>query len=793
MSLSVHARGRASGLGNTLPLAAGNQYKTYKLNKLKALQKKLHSCQLSPIEVIEKNCGNFVITCNTAAFEQVRGAFFNLLHLNNQTGMGSRHIKTTTQSDCDGIVDTEVICITNWAAVAKPSTTTAQILNGECVISLSIYRGKSKCLINGKDAGIFVDLAVPALTQLLENMKSDLEEQNDKFEAILTEALDGNAEAVDTTSKQPTINSTSNCAPNKLPEEISTLAVKNTSDEPAEKHQAAPDQDTDHESSEEEAPLCAAGCGEKADKEAAICEVCQYWKHYACENLCEPEIKHLEEGSSYTCKSCRILEETTKSPPATNKKTGKPSRNKKAPPPTNPGLPDSTPHRPPLQPPTTGALAPLHTGSSTARPNTHGPSSQNFRCLLPSIPLDQNQRDPRVHWGNSGNPDWRHRPQCDEIDPWVLIEEKDRQLRNKDRMLKAKDTSIRKIEDSNQSLQEQMQAAQVLINKLEAKINTLTDENRLLKIKVCASDDLQRHPQPQNNPTTTHCTQHQQHAYCQPPPPTFHPPPAPYGYPYPPMFAMPPFYPPCPPPLHQQLPNQPNQLVEVLASAVLNLTQNQNHQANNRQHRQGARRQPSRHNQVPPTATQSWPVHKRHETPKVNDPVAHTTTKVSSGQQPPPDTREPASIHTPRYVETPSTGASTPFTSHKQAAKDDHLGVVSPNPPAVPNQPAPIPPQAQQTAVMTRYDDAPNTGSSTPLTPHKQAAKGDHRGILSPNPSAVLNQPAPPSPQGPEVQISHIPKVQTSPESAQNTEHQPVQEKPQPSFLVQPSLSQLPP
>ena len=47
-------------------------------------------------------------------------------------------------------------------------------------------------------------------------------------------------------------------------------------------------------------------------------------------------------------------------------------------PPINPGLPDSTPHRLPLQPPTTGALAPPHAGSSTARPKTHGPSNQNF-------------------------------------------------------------------------------------------------------------------------------------------------------------------------------------------------------------------------------------------------------------------------------------------------------------------------------------------------------------------------------------------------------------------------------
>jgi hypothetical protein len=133
----------------------------YVLKRRRALLKKLSACDQNPIDIVEKKGGNYRIYLNAAAFEEVRDAIVNLLHLGKQTGRGSRHVSVVHIRDEDDNIETETYTINNWAAIVKPKSTpkTVPKLGGDCCIVLNLYRTKSSFLINGKDAPTFMKLA----------------------------------------------------------------------------------------------------------------------------------------------------------------------------------------------------------------------------------------------------------------------------------------------------------------------------------------------------------------------------------------------------------------------------------------------------------------------------------------------------------------------------------------------------------------------------------------------------------------------------------------------------------
>ncbi len=117
---------------------------------------------------------------------------------------------------------------------------------------------------------------------------------------------------------------------------------------------------------------------------------------------------------------------------------------------------------------------------------------------------------------------------------------------------------MKKGEDKIHELEMQLTESKRLISKLESTVNTLTDENNMLKIRVRCNTDTQSgaqgaqptvQPQPSSTPAN--------HGYNYPPPPP------PYWYHYPP----PPQVQPQPQPQQQQ-----QHALDTMAQVLLNLS-----------------------------------------------------------------------------------------------------------------------------------------------------------------------------------------------------------------------------
>ena len=277
-------------------------------------------------------------------------------------------------------------------------------------------------------------------------------------------------------------------------------------------------------------------CDEDAEDDAALCDICQQATHYKCDQLSSAQIYALEHGSQHhTCNSCKVLVE----PGLHGNGTSTPVDT------SLPVLKSLAAH--PLPQRNQGSSVPPCTHEAEkkkgVRPKTGGSKprspAKKFTNQIPAAPPVRLAPDPHHMNRGADSTDWRLRPQQADPNPWDLIEEKDRQLKSRDRIVKAKETSIRKLEDKARELDAQLRESQVLVSKLESTISTLTDENRLLKIKACASSQ-----QPQ--PAAQNASQPQNHhtAFMYPPPSAGYQPPQGYGLyppaptPYPTMLTI---------------------------------------------------------------------------------------------------------------------------------------------------------------------------------------------------------------------------------------------------------------
>ena len=71
----------------------------------------------------------------------------------------------------------------------------------------------------------------------------------------------------------------------------------------------------------------------------------------------------------------------------------------------------------------------------------------------------------------------------------LLVEEKEKQLRAKEKSLKQKQTMLDRRQYENNENMEQLKELNKYVSSLETKVNTLTEENRLLKVKLLATND----------------------------------------------------------------------------------------------------------------------------------------------------------------------------------------------------------------------------------------------------------------------------------------------------------------
>jgi small-conductance mechanosensitive channel len=82
-------------------------------------------------------------------------------------------------------------------------------------------------------------------------------------------------------------------------------------------------------------------------------------------------------------------------------------------------------------------------------------------------------------------------------------EMKEKQLRAKERTLKQKESALKKQELELSEQTEQLVALKSLTSNMETKIRNLQDENRLLKLKLLASEDTPSHHHPPPNHTSS--------------------------------------------------------------------------------------------------------------------------------------------------------------------------------------------------------------------------------------------------------------------------------------------------
>jgi hypothetical protein len=152
----------------------------------------------------------------------------------------------------------------------------------------------------------------------------------------------------------------------------------------------------------------------------------------------------------------------------------------------------------------------------------------------------------------------------------TLLEDRDKQLKTREKSVKQKETALRKQEDQMHEQREQLTVLRDLMSKLEARMNTVTDENNLLKIKLQATPTEHptagAHGQPPNsapNPPSggggPFVDHHPQHCW--------HPPHHVYGAHYGAQVPPPQMY------VHQQPPDtQHSASLAILSGAVAQLT-----------------------------------------------------------------------------------------------------------------------------------------------------------------------------------------------------------------------------
>ena len=210
---------------------------------------------------MEKDSCNFVISFNTGAFELLREAIGSIIY--TVEGRNSRQLEHDKDKDSEGNIVSELYTIKNWAVVAKSSKHAK--LNGSCTVRIHIYRTTSRCLINGRDAATFVDIATPTLGLLQSTHTS---EQNERIKQCLT-----------TTTHQHEDNT-------------ADLAIM-------ESQRGAENNDT------QEKPKCMVCCKNVLSR-AATCDTCEYTVHYRCDKLSNVEIDEIITTGTYTCKSCQV-------------------------------------------------------------------------------------------------------------------------------------------------------------------------------------------------------------------------------------------------------------------------------------------------------------------------------------------------------------------------------------------------------------------------------------------------------------------------------------------------------
>ena len=123
---------------------------------------------------------NAVIEFSTSAFELARKALRTLFHGTLDESTNSRTVKYHPEYEESGTLVSEVIKISNWAAIKKPVSCP---LNGKCSLVNHVYTTKSSMLINGT---AFLDFGMPTINDYISASKDKLYTTNRHILDVLT-------------------------------------------------------------------------------------------------------------------------------------------------------------------------------------------------------------------------------------------------------------------------------------------------------------------------------------------------------------------------------------------------------------------------------------------------------------------------------------------------------------------------------------------------------------------------------------------------------------------------------
>ena len=233
-------------------------------------------------------------------------------------------------------------------------------------------------------------------------------------------------------------------------------------------------------------------CKKEACYGAVFCQICENTFHYECEKMAPEEINNLPNIDDYTCKSCRVMTEQLEHKPTDENPAGCVA---------NVSDVDSTWRPEHSQNKTTST----HMGENnvqdnlrenvtipkeTCSPMNDGMESMTSRAPVamvsilkqripgkPQINIRQNRSEkPSQLFGSTTH---RNRQEmCDNL------EEKEKDLKARERKLSKKEEFLRKQELQLNEQTGQIASLRVLTSQLEIKINTLEEENRLLRLQM---------------------------------------------------------------------------------------------------------------------------------------------------------------------------------------------------------------------------------------------------------------------------------------------------------------------
>ena len=504
--------------------------KNYELNMQRALEKKLAACCIDHIVVTPADPNNFIIQLSTAAFELTKQALLSCLHLDleNPDRRSTRNIDYNDEEDAGSNRVGAIIRVRNWSAIVKPGS--AEALTGSCVITINIYSTTSLILINGADAGKFVEMYVPVLQQAIDNNREQLTRANNMIGSAIKTAIEdvptaepqsvidmpgnnpessqlalsqqlvpqGGNITIDQPQLEP-LNPVNADITDKEKEEAQTtmaVAIPNmhidaqtpaasTPDMTSTMTVAIPDANTDMTKPRKTCKKCKANIKNRG----AMCQSCDMWTHYSCESMSPAQIAKYEDEEGYTCKACaasikNIMEQT----PVI----------------TAPGI-ISAPTLQQLRPqqsPVTDAQKPEHAKTNTA----------SHRQLLPHIPPSS------IH-------DDATQESVDQ-DAMNKVAEKEKLVKAKERQLNKMEQSLLKQQIDQTEISFQNAKLRQLVSNLEEKVKAQDEHIHLMQTQLLAQRKDQPMPSaqqspPQNNSESltailvTHMLSQQQQPKCQ--------------------------------------------------------------------------------------------------------------------------------------------------------------------------------------------------------------------------------------------------------------------------------------